>query len=292
MKDTGQDGVEAKTRVIPAETVISAAARLCQEANYKLPEDVVSALIRAVRRERSALGRRVLRLLVKNAEIASQGQYPLCQDCGLAVFFVQLGSRVQVSGMALDEALAEGTRRGYREGFLRASVVSDPFLRNNTGDNTPPVVQITTVPGEALRIRFLAKGAGSENMSRIAMLSPTDGVDGVREFVVGCVRRAGANPCPPIVVGVGIGGSMERAAELAKLSLFRKLGSRHSDAFYRRMEAELLRAINRLGIGPAGLGGTVTALAVHILAAPCHIASLPVAVNIQCHSLRRSEVVL
>ena len=279
-------------RVIPAQTVIEAVAGLCYRANYELPGDVVHALQRAAVSEQSPLGRIILKSILHNAAIAAEGLYPLCQDCGLAVFLVEIGSEVQIAGMTLDQALTQGTRRGYLEHYLRASVVTDPFSRINTGDNTPPFIHITLVEGDKLRIRFMPKGSGSENMSRLRMLSPSEGIDGVKREVLECVEAAGAKSCPPIIVGVGIGGTFDTCAGVAKLALFREIGSRHPEPFYDKLERELLESINALGIGPLGFGGTVTALAVHIDAAPCHIASLPVAVNLQCHAARRAEVTL
>jgi fumarate hydratase subunit alpha len=279
-------------RVIPAETVIEAAAELCRKASYELPDDVDHALQRAAATEQSPLGRIILKSILQNAAIAAEGLYPICQDCGLAVFLVEIGSDVQIEGMTLDQALTQGTRRGYLEHYLRASVVTDPFSRINTGDNTPPFVHTNLVEGDKLRIRFMPKGSGSENMSRLRMLSPSEGIDAVKRQVLECVEAAGAKPCPPIIVGVGIGGTFDKCAELAKLALFREIGSRHPEPFYEDLERDLLRDINALGVGPLGFGGTVTALAVHIEAAPCHIASLPVAVNLQCHAARRAEVTL
>jgi len=279
-------------RSITAETVINAVAGLCQKANYELPEDVVHALERATENERSPLGRTMLKSILQNASIASEGLYPVCQDCGVAVFLVDVGSDVRIEGMTLEQALIEGTRKGYAEHYLRKSIVSDPLRRDNTGDNTPPFVHTKLVEGDRLRIRFMPKGSGSENMSSVEMLSPADGVDGIKKVVLECVEKAEAKPCPPITVGIGIGGTFNKCAQLAKLALFREIGSRHQDPFYDKLERQLLKDINSLGIGPLGFGGTMTALAVHIEAAPCHIASLPVAVNLQCHAARRAEIVL
>ncbi|MBN2209614.1 MAG: fumarate hydratase [Candidatus Coatesbacteria bacterium] len=279
-------------RNIPAETIVDAVAELCRKANYLLPDDVLSALQAAAEREESPVGKGILDPILKNASIASEGIFPICQDCGLAVFFVEIGSEVHVEGMTLEQALTEGTRKGYLEHYLRKSVVTDPFTRINSNDNTPPLIHTKCVAGDRLRIRFMPKGSGSENMSLVRMLSPADGIEGVKKAVLECVETAGAKSCPPVTVGVGIGGSLGKCAELAKLALFRPIGTEHEQPFYRDLEAELLDSINRLGIGPLGLGGTVTALAVHIDAAPCHIASLPVAVNLQCHAARRAEVEL
>ncbi|MBN2209511.1 MAG: fumarate hydratase [Candidatus Coatesbacteria bacterium] len=279
-------------RVIPAETVIEAAAELCRKANYELPGDVVGALQEAAASEQSPLGKTILESILQNASVAAEGSYPICQDCGLAVFLVEIGSDVQIEGMTLLQALTQGTRRGYLEHYLRASVVTHPFSRINTGDNTPPFIHTRLVNGDRLRIRFMPKGSGSENMSRVRMLSPSEGIDGVKRQVLECVEAAGAKPCPPIIVGVGVGGTFDTCPQLAKLALFREIGSRHPEPFYDKLERELLEEINALGIGPLGFGGAVTSLAVHVEAAPCHIASLPVAVNLQCHAARRSEVTL
>ncbi len=272
--------------------IAEAVAELCRKANYELPGDQLRALERAIEEEQSPLGGATLRSILQNASIASQGEYPICQDCGVATFFVDMGSEVLVEGMTLEEALTAGVRKGYAEHYLRKSIVRDPCFRENTGDNTPPIIHTRLVCGDRIRIRFMPKGSGSENMSSLKMVSPSDGLTGVKKTVLDCVERAGARPCPPITVGIGIGGTFDRCPELAKLALFREIGSKHSEPFYDNIERELLKDINRLGIGPLGLGGTVTALAVHIEAAPCHIASLPVAVNLQCHAARRAEVVL
>jgi len=239
----------------------------------------------------------IIAQIEENARIAGGGdgegeRRPLCQDTGLAVFFVGLGSDVRIVGGELVDAINQGVVEGYRDGYLRKSVVADPVRRANTGDNTPAIVHVRPVAGDGLRIRYAAKGGGSENMSRIAMLKPADGIEGVKDFVVNAVAEAGGNPCPPLVVGVGIGGDFEQCAILAKEALFRPLGEASSDEFYAGVEAELLGRINALGIGPMGLGGSTTALAVHVLSAPCHIASLPVAVNLNCHSSRHEEVLL
>ncbi|RKY60970.1 MAG: fumarate hydratase [Candidatus Latescibacterota bacterium] len=279
-------------REIPAERISEAVAELCVRANYCLGEDVLGALEEALDREESELGRWALEQVVRNARIAREGKFPLCQDTGLAVVFVRVGQDVRVTGGSLEEAVQEGVRRGYREGYLRKSVVRDPLRRENTGDNTPAVVHYRIVPGNGLEITLMAKGAGSENMSGVRMLTPADGAEGVKAFVVEQVRQAGANPCPPVIVGVGIGGTLERCALLAKEALLRPVGRRNPDPFYAEMEEELLTRINALGIGPQGFGGKVTALDVHIEAEPCHIASLPVAVNIQCHAARHATVML
>ena len=280
-------------REIQAGEVADAIARLSVEANYHLGEDVVRALEQALEQEESPVGREVLEILLENARIAAEGVAPLCQDCGVAVVFVELGQDVHLVGGDLHAAIEEGVRRGYQEGYLRKSMVRRPFsARVNTGDNTPPVVYVDVVPGDRLRLTVAPKGAGSENMSALAMLKPADGRQGVVDFVVRAVDRAGANPCPPIVVGVGVGGTAERAMLLAKRALLRELGKPHPDPEVADLEREILARVNDLGIGPQGLGGRTTALAVHVEAMPCHMGSLPVGVNIQCHSARHKEVVL
>jgi fumarate hydratase subunit alpha len=268
-------------------------SKLCRQASWDLGEDVVGSLRRALEKEESATGRRILEQILQNADIARDTQAPLCQDTGYAIFFVELGRDLALTGEGtLQDAIDRGVADGYTGGFLRKSIVRDPLNRVNTGDNTPSVVHLTQVPGSELKITFAAKGGGSENMSRQAMLKPADGVEGVKQFVVDAVRRAGANPCPPVIVGVGIGGTFEKSTLLAKKSLLRKLGSRHPDKYYAALEEELLELVNRTGVGPQGLGGTTTALDVLIEVYPCHIASLPVALNMQCHSARHRSVTL
>lgn len=280
-------------REIAADAVTETVARLCMEANYELGEDVVRALEAALEREESEVGRGILRQILENVAIAREEKIPICQDCGLAIVFLELGQEVHIVGGDLYEAVNEGVRRGYREGYLRKSVVSEPFLaRRNTGDNTPAIIHTRIIPGEHLRITVAPKGGGSENMSRLAMLTPAAGRQGIINFVLRTVDEAGANPCPPIIVGVGIGGSFERVAYLAKYALLRPLGTPNPDPELAELERELLERVNRLGIGPQGFGGRVTALAVHVEAEPCHIASLPAAVNIQCHAARHKEAVL
>ena len=280
-------------RELPASVVTETVARLCMEANYQLGADVVAALQDALKREESETGRVVLQQILENARIARETETAICQDCGLAVVFVELGQDLHIVGGDLYEAIHEGVRRGYREGYLRKSSVRQPFsARVNTGDNTPAIIHTRIVPGEQLRLTVVPKGGGSENMSRLAMLTPAAGRQGIVDFVVRTVDEAGANPCPPIIVGVGIGGTFERAAFLAKHALLREIGSRNPDPEQDELERELLERINRLGIGPQGFGGRVTALAVHVEAEPCHIASLPVAVNLQCHAARHKEAIL
>lgn len=274
-------------RELAAAAIAEEVAALCQRVNCRLPEDVRQALAAAREREESPLGRRVLAELLANAQIAEEEGVPLCQDTGLATFFVELGSRVRITGGSLEEAIAEGVRRGYREGYLRPSVVADPLNRRNTGDNTPPVVHLELVEGENLRLRFLPKGGGSENAARLFMLPPAAGREGVIRAVAEAVELAGPNACPPVVVGVGLGGTAEQALLLAKKALLRPLTEPAEP-----LEEEILTAVNRLGIGPQGFGGRVTALAVRVLRAPTHIACLPVGVSLSCHALRRGEVVL
>ena len=280
-------------REIQTDLITESVARLCIEGNYYLGEDVLTALRRFREAETSPVGREVLDQILENAEIARNEQMPLCQDCGLAVVFLELGQDAHITGGDLNEAIAEGVRQGYQDGYLRKSMVDPPFSsRINTKDNTPPVIHTTIVPGDRLKIIVAPKGGGSENMSQIGMLKPADGPQGVIDFVVESVRRAGANPCPPIIVGVGIGGSAEKTMWLAKHSLLREVGQPSPDPEVSEMEAEILERVNRIGIGPQGFGGLTTALAVHVETFPCHIASMPVAVNIQCHSARHKEVLL
>jgi len=265
---------------------------MCVKACTVADPHLLEAFAAARRTEDNPLADAILEQLEENARIASDDEVPLCQDTGLAVFFVDLGRDVRIVGEGLGEAIDRGVREGYSQGYLRKSVVADPIRRTNTGDNTPAIVHLRIVDGEGLRIRYTAKGGGSENMSRIAMLKPADGIEGVKDFVVNAVSEAGGNPCPPLVVGIGIGGDFEACAILAKEALFREIGSPNDDEFYAAVEKELFERINATGVGPMGLGGKTTALAVHVLAAPCHIASLPVAVNINCHASRHGEVTL
>lgn len=279
-------------REIKVETIVDEVARLCTEANFDLGEDVLEAFSRAIEQEESPLGRDILQQLVENARIARDERVPMCQDCGYAVVFLEIGQDVHITGGDLYEAINAGVRKGYAEGFLRKSIVGHPLERKNTGDNTPAVIHTEIVPGDRLKIIIAPKGGGSENMSGVKMLKPAEGWKGVKDFVVSKVREAGSNPCPPIVVGVGIGGTFEKSALLAKKALLRHLGEPHPREDVAKMEQELLTAINNLGIGPQGLGGRITALAVHVEIYPAHIASLPVAVNINCHASRHKEVIL
>jgi fumarate hydratase subunit alpha len=277
-------------REIEANAVTEAVRDLCIEANTRLPEDHLAALRRALDEEESPLGHEVLERLLENAKVARERCIAFCQDTGYAVFFVDLGSDVRIAGGELEGAINEGVRRGYEEGFLRKSMVRSPLDRTNTGDNTPAVVYYDIVPGDGLKLTMLAKGAGCDNMSALKMLTPAEGLPEMKRFVVETIERAGPNASPPLIVGVGIGGPFERAALLAKKALTRPTGEPNPNPQLAQLEAELLDAINATGIGPAGYGGRVTALAVHIESFPTHIAAFPVAVNLDCHSHRVSSV--
>ncbi len=279
-------------REVKVAEITAVVADLCQKANRELPSGLRKALLDAARDEESPVGREVLHRLVENADLAVKEGLPICQDTGMAVVFIQLGQEVRLTGGSLTDAVNAGVRQGYRRGYLRASVTRDPILRGNTGDNTPCILHLSLVPGNRIRITVMPKGFGSENMSAVAMLVPAQGLDGVMDFVVGAVRKAGANPCPPIIVGVGLGGTMEKAALLAKEALLRPVGAPSSEPYLAELERELLARINDLGLGPQGLGGRHTALAVHVLAFPTHIAGLPVAVNISCHACRHAHQVI
>jgi len=279
-------------REILAESVTEAVRDLCIEANTRLPEDHLSALRRALGEEESPLGREVLERLLENAEVARERCVAFCQDTGYAVFFVELGSEVRVVGGEIDEAIDEGVRRGYDEGYLRKSIVRSPVDRTNTGDNTPAVVYYEPVSGDGLKLTMLVKGAGCDNMSALKMLTPAEGVEAMKRFVVETIEKAGPNASPPLTVGVGIGGPFEKAALLAKKALTRPSGEPNPDPELAEIERELLDAINATGIGPAGYGGTQTALAVHVESFPTHIAAFPVAVNLDCHSHRTASAEL
>ncbi len=279
-------------RELTVEEISKQVSEMCQEANIYLGEDELQALTNALETEESPPGKEVLKQLIENVRIAREERMPICQDTGFAVFFVDWGQEVHLTGGTLEEAINEGVRRGYKEGYLRKSVVEDPLRRVNTGDNTPAVIYTNLVPGDQVRIRFAPKGGGSENMSTVKMLKPADGVEGIIDFVVGHVRQSGPNPCPPIVVGVGIGGTFDKVAVLAKQSLLRTVGEPHPDPFYADLEKRILEKVNDLGIGPQGFGGRVTALAVHIETYPSHIASMAAAVNINCHAARHQERII
>ena len=279
-------------REIGADAVTEAVRDLCIEANTRLPDDHLAALHRALEEEKSPLGREVIGELLENARVARERCVAFCQDTGYAVFFVELGSEARVVGGGIGEAIDEGVRRGYDEGFLRKSIVRGPVDRTNTGDNTPAIVYYDVVPGDGLKLTLLVKGAGCDNMSALMMLTPAEGLPAMKRFVVETIVRAGPNASPPLTVGVGIGGPFEKAALLAKKALTRPSGQPNPDPELAKLEKDLLDAINTTGIGPAGYGGTVTALAVHVESFPTHIASFPVAVNLDCHSHRTSSVEL
>lgn len=282
----------AAIKTIATAEITETVARLCIEANYFLGGDVLKAIERMQGEEASLTGRDILNQLLLNAKIAAEEHVPMCQDTGFAVVFLELGQEARIEGGSLYDAVNEGVRKGYTKGYLRKSIVGHPLNRVNTGDNTPAVIHTRLVPGDSLKITVAPKGGGSENMSAIKMLKPAEGLEGVKKFVIETVRSAGPNPCPPIVVGVGIGGTFEKCAILAKEALLRELGSPNPFPDIAALEKELLGSINALGIGPQGLGGRTTALAVHVEIYPCHIASLPVAVNLNCHAARHKEAVL
>ena len=278
-------------RTIAATLIRDTVARLCMEANQTLSPDLENALRQAAESEPWALAQSTLNTLCENLDAARETGLPICQDTGMACVFCEIGQDVHIDG-DFEAAVNAGVAKGYTEGFLRKSVVRDPIRRGNTGDNTPAVLHVCLVPGDRVKITVAPKGFGSENMSRLAMLKPSDGEEGVKQFVLDTVRQAGPNPCPPIVVGVGIGGTFERAALLAKQALLRPVGSHHPDPYYASMEQELLQKINAMGIGPQGFGGRTTALGLQIETFPTHIAGMPVAVNISCHVTRHKEAVL
>ncbi|MGI6546884.1 MAG: fumarate hydratase [Bacillota bacterium] len=279
-------------REIKAGQITAAVRELSISACRQLGSDWWAAMERAEQAETDARARQVLALLQENARLARREGLPICQDTGITVVFLAIGQDVHITGGDLNEAVAEGVRQGYRDGYLRKSIVADPLLRVNTGDNTPPVIYSKIVPGDQLRITVAPKGIGSENMSAMRMLRPADGRAGVVRFVLEVVEKAGANPCPPLLIGVGMGGTMDKAAVIAKRSLLRPIGEPHPDQHIADLEKELLKRVNGTGIGPAGLGGVTTALAVHVQTWPTHIGGLPVAVNLQCHAARHAEVVL
>lgn len=270
-------------RTIDTSIIIQNIKEMCIEANYFLSEDMKAALKKATEVEKSELGQKILNQLQDNLQIAAKDMIPICQDTGMTVVFLEIGQDVHLEGIAVEEAVNEGIRRGYAEGYLRKSVVGDPIIRKNTNDNTPAVIHYTIVPGDKVKITVVPKGFGSENMSRIFMLKPADGIEGVKEVILTTVREAGPNACPPVVVGVGIGGTFEKSAIMAKQALTRSINERSDIPYVKDLELEMLEKINKMGIGPGGLGGTTTALAVNINTYPTHIAGLPVAVNICCH---------
>ena len=270
-------------RTIQTEQIIENIKEMCIEANHYLSPDMDRAMKAAVDTEKSELGKKILNQLQENLKIADEEMIPICQDTGMAVVFIEVGQDVHFEGMAIEDAINEGVRRGYTEGFLRKSVVGDPLIRENTKDNTPAVIHYSIVPGDRVKITLAPKGFGSENMSRVFMLKPADGIEGVKNAILTAVKDAGPNACPPMIVGVGVGGTFEKCAVLAKKALTRPVDERSDIPYVKEMEMELLEKINKLGIGPGGLGGTTTALAVNINTYPTHIAGLPVAVNICCH---------
>jgi len=283
---------KAKIRRINVKRVTKAVRKLFIEANTVLGEDVIEALHQAQSREESETGRQVLQKIIENADIACRKKMPICQDTGLAVIFVELGQDVHITGGPLHAAIEEGVRQAYNEGYLRKSVC-DPLSRKNTTDNLPAIIHVDIVSGDRLKIIAMPKGGGSENVSAAKMLTPAAGIDGIKKFIMDTMAAAGANPCPPVIVGVGIGGSLEQSCVMAKKALLRPVGEANRiDERVEQIEKDLLKSINDLGIGPAGLGGRVTALAVNVEMMPCHIASLPVAVNIQCHVARHKETIL
>jgi fumarate hydratase subunit alpha len=280
-------------RTIQASKITEAVAKLAIEANYYLSPDIYAALEKGQKDEESPLGREIFNQLVENACIAREENMPICQDTGMAVIFMELGQDVHVEGGNLAEAVDAGVAKGYTEWYLRKSVVDDPlFVRKNTKDNTPAILHLTIVPGDKIKILLAPKGFGSENMSALKMMPPSAGVDGVKKFVVDTVTAAGSNPCPPIVVGVGVGGTIEKATLLAKKALTRPIDRRHANPDYAKLEGELLELVNKTGVGPQGLGGSMTALAVNVEYFPAHIAGTAVAININCHATRHAEIEL
>src|SRR5712664_1924836 len=279
-------------RDVHVSAIVDAVKKLCIDANLELEPDMLRAFDRALTTERSPAGKQVLQILKDNAEMARTRRIPYCQDTGFVVCFVELGQDVHVTGGPLVDAINDGVRQGYTEGYLRASIVRSPFDRVNTGDNTPAVIHLDLVEGATLKIQVMAKGGGCENRSKYKMLTPAEGVDGVKEWIVECIRTAGPDACPPLIAGVGVGGTFEQAARLSKKALFRELGAPNPDPAVAAVEREVLERANRLGIGPQGYGGDTTAFGVHILTYPCHITSLPVAVTIECHAHRHKEAVL
>lgn len=279
-------------REILAKKITETVKRLCIEANTNLSEDVLEALNKALSKEESSAGRDILRQLINNAKIAWRDKLPLCQDTGMAIVFIEIGQDLRIMDGTLDEAVNEGVSRGYHDGYLRKSVVSDPLKRKNTEDNAPAILHTKIVPGENIKIRLLAKGGGAENCSALKMFAPNTSREEIDKFVLETVEKAGPNACPPIIVGIGVGGTFDYAPELAKKALLRTVGSHHSERDTAEWEKELLEKINKTGIGPMGLGGRTTALAVNIEKYPCHISSLPVAINIECHAHRYKEATI
>jgi fumarate hydratase subunit alpha len=279
-------------RDIHVSTITDTVKKLCMEANWNLGSEMLRAFDRALTTERSTAGKQVLQILKQNAEMAKTKRIAYCQDTGVAICFVELGQDVHVTGGALYDAINAGVSQGYKEGYLRASMVKDPFDRVNTGDNTPAVIHVDVVPGSELKLAIMAKGGGCENRSKYVMLTPAAGIEGVKDFIIDCVKMAGPDACPPLILGVGIGGTFEKAALNSKKALFREIGSPNADPEIDKLEKELLDRANRLGIGPQGYGGDTTSFGIHIITYPCHITSLPVAVTIECHAHRHKEATL
>ena len=279
-------------RKISAKKITEIIKALSIEANLYLGKDMRAALEKALKIEKSKTGKELLDNIIKNAKIAAKEKIPICQDTGFTVVFLEIGQEVKIVGGSLNSAIEKGVRAGYTKGYLRKSIVSDPFKRKNTGDNTPAVIHAEIVPGNRLKITLMAKGGGCENVSHAKVLRPSDGMNGVEKFVLETVEAAGGNPCPPVIVGVGIGGTLDKATLLSKKALLREIGKTNKDKSIAKLEKRLLKKINNLGIGPGGLGGRITAVAVNIETFPCHIASLPVAVNIDCHAHRVKQVVI
>lgn len=278
-------------REIDSKVITKEIKKLCIEGNIYLGDDVIKSFKENLEKEKSDLGKDILNILIENAQIAKETHIPLCQDTGMAVFFVEIGQEVMIKGDTLTDAINKGVSEGYTKGYLRKSVVS-PITRINTEDNTPAIIHYEMVKGDKIKIQYAPKGFGSENMSQLKMLKPSDGIEGVKEFIVKTVSEAGPNPCPPIVVGVGIGGTVDKCAQIAKKALFRDIGTHSEDEMIADLEKEMIKKINDLGIGPQGLGGNTTALAVNIETFPTHIAGLPVVVNINCHSARHKQVII
>jgi fumarate hydratase subunit alpha len=281
-----------KMREIPVSEITEAVKKLCISANYNLNSDVYSAIENSRDNEQSPIGKNILSQLLENADLAKENCKPICQDTGMAVIFMEVGQEVHFTGGNITDAINEGVRQGYIEGYLRKSVVSDPILRVNTKDNTPAIIHYNIVEGDKVKIDVAPKGFGSENMSKVYMLKPSDGIEGVKNAIIDCIEKAGPNPCPPMVVGVGIGGNFEKCTELAKKALLRPVGSHSDKEYVKEMEKELLEKANNLGIGPQGLGGNTTVLGINIETFATHIAGLPLAVNISCHVTRHGQVTI
>ena len=281
-----------KMREIPVSEITEAVKKLCISANYNLNSDVYSAIENSRDNEQSPIGKNILSQLLENADLAKENCKPICQDTGMAVIFMEVGQEVHFTGGNITDAINEGVRQGYIEGYLRKSVVSDPILRVNTKDNTPAIIHYNIVDGDKVKIDVAPKGFGSENMSKVYMLKPSDGIEGVKNAIIDCIEKAGPNPCPPMVVGVGIGGNFEKCTELAKKALLRPVGSHSDKEYVKEMEKELLERANNLGIGPQGLGGNTTVLGINIETFATHIAGLPLAVNISCHVTRHGQVTI